>query len=132
MNLGSIMRSLKTLSLKALAAAGILTALSGAASAQGGMLGFMGSGSQWAVNGQCGVPRSSYSLELSESYMIWRNGVGSLDVETIVSNDAYVARTVTQSSTGQPRGQAWTYSRVGARISVQPAGKAGFILVRCG
>jgi hypothetical protein len=126
------MDSLRGLS-RIAAGAVIMTAWAVPACAQAQLIDYMRANSQWAIGsvGNCYVPRTAYNLELSDSFMIWRNGVGSLDVEEIVATTDSMVRTATTSSTGQKRGQIWVYSRLGERINVQPANKNPFILVRC-
>jgi hypothetical protein len=94
----------------------------------------MGYRSRWALGTStagCSVPKSAYSLEVSSGTMTWRNGVGSLDIEAIVSTSENEVHSSTRTSGTQAYGQTWAYYRSGDRIRVQPGGKAGFMLTRC-
>jgi hypothetical protein len=98
----------------------------------------IGSSSQWSASGSCGNPRdaSFYSLAASSATITWTNGLGSVDVEGVVSSDENQFQTTTRMSRhvrgdGVPVGQAWTYSRDGDRIRVRRGTGGAFTLTRC-
>jgi hypothetical protein len=81
--------------------------------------------------------RHSYSLQVSGSDIVWKDNVGSMDMEHIVRNNVADAQTVTQRSNhpegeGVPAGTTWTYILGGAdKINVLKNGEKAFSLTRC-
>ena len=81
--------------------------------------------------------RSSYSLQVSGSDIVWKDSVGSIDMERIIYNNVVDAQTITQRSIhpqgdGVPAGTTWTYSLGGTdRINVLKNGGKAFSLTRC-
>ena len=94
---------------------------------------------RWAVGGpsNCQVPSKFYTLSSSGGNIVWRNGLGSIDVEAIVYSDESEFRTRTvssihQSGSGEAPGTSWIYTRTGPdRIQVTPGGRSSFMLARC-
>ena len=94
---------------------------------------------QWAIGNSrnCSLPSKSYSLTADGGYVTWRDGVGDIDIETIVSSSATefsatTSKSIHKNGASEPRGMLWTYSRTGAdSIRVTPEGKNSFLLVRC-
>ena len=102
------------------------------------LLNQMGPRSQWAIGNtaNCSVSRTSYSFELSAGSITWRNGLGSVDIESVTTNDvdsfATVTRTSTHSDGNNVRtGQVWNYWREGNHIRAQAVGKNAFAVYRC-
>ena len=90
---------------------------------------------QWALEAQsnCQVPSKSYSLVIDGDNIVWRNGIGNVDVEAVVASDQDEFRTTTIKSIHKSVGTAWTYSKLsGDRLQVKPTGQATFVLARCG
>jgi tetratricopeptide (TPR) repeat protein len=94
---------------------------------------------QWALEAQsnCQVPSKSYSLVIDGDNIVWRNGIGNVDVEAVVASDQDEFRTTTiksihTSGHGESVGTTWTYSKLsGDRLQVKPTGQATFVLARC-
>lgn len=98
----------------------------------------------WAVGSDrnCGVPRKTYTVEISSGQIIWRDGTGSIDVENI--RDARfggpfgleTVETVTLVShhdggRRENTGKVWHYRILSAnRLSVSTS-TTHFLLVRC-
>ena len=103
------------------------------------LLADIGTNSRWTIGtskSNCNVPKSTYSLEVRRGAIVWRNGTGNMDTESISYTGQNEFRSVTQSSVhpegrSEEVGQTWTYSRDGERIRVQPGGKSSFMLTRC-
>jgi hypothetical protein len=95
---------------------------------------------RWAIGSaaNCAVLRKLYTLKADAGTITWRDGVGNIDVETVVSDYGSSFSTVTLQSIhvaggGEPKGQTWTYTKLGPDVvRVTPGGKAAFLLVRCG
>lgn len=98
----------------------------------------------WAVGGRnnCGVPRKTYTVEVSSGQIIWRDGTGSIDVENI--RDAHFGgpygllsvETVTLAShhdggRRENSGKVWSYEIVTANQMAVSTSSMRFILVRC-
>jgi hypothetical protein len=80
----------------------------------------------------------SYSLQLTGSTVVWRDNLGSVDIESIVSNNATDAQSITQKSVhpdgrGQSIGTSWTYRLGNAdkTLNVRSSAGAPFSLTRC-
>jgi tetratricopeptide (TPR) repeat protein len=94
---------------------------------------------EWALEAQsnCQIPSKSYSLVIDGDNIVWRNGIGNMDVEAVVASDQDEFRTTTiksihTSGHGEPVGTSWTYSKLsGDRLKVKPTGRATFLLARC-
>jgi hypothetical protein len=95
---------------------------------------------RWAVAdaANCSVPSKSFSLTIDGQTIVWRNGEGEIDIETVVFNgeDQFVTTTIKSLHTSSTRnialGTNWVYSRdKPGRLQVQPAGRNPFILTRC-
>ena len=94
---------------------------------------------RWAIGDQsnCQVPSKSYFLSSFEGNIIWQNGVGNTDIESIVYSGETEFRSITlnsirKSDTGQAPGTSWIYARIGSdRIQVTPGGRKSFMLARC-
>ena len=93
----------------------------------------------WAIgeHSNCEVPSKSYFLGLGGGEtIVWRNGIGSTDIERIVFSGEDEFRTITlqsvhKSGNGVAVGTSWIYSRNGlSRIRVQQ-GSRSFQLTRC-
>jgi hypothetical protein len=106
----------------------------------GGLLAEIGRNSQWVIGGPatCGNPNGSnfYSLAVGSDAITWTNGLGSVDIESIVFNgdDQFQTTTRVSQHVGGKNvrvGQVWTYSRAGGRIRVQRVGGSVFMLTRC-
>ena len=98
----------------------------------------MGSRTRWAIGStsNCNVAKSAYTLEIGSGSIIWRNGLGSVNVESVVSSNENELYTTTQSSVQMrsdnvKSGQPWTYTRDGDRIRVRADGRSAFTLFRC-
>ncbi|TWB50887.1 hypothetical protein [Bradyrhizobium sacchari] len=84
----------------------------------------------------CGSSRS-YSLQLSGNTAIWRDNLGSVDVESVSSSSSNDAQTTTQKSfhpdgKSEEIGTTWSYRSGGAdRINVKSSGGKSFSLTRC-
>jgi hypothetical protein len=69
--------------------------------------------------------------------IVWRSGIGNVDIESIDSSDETEFRTTTVrsihlSGSGEPTGRNWVYSKIGpASIRVKPGGRSPFMLARC-
>ena len=95
---------------------------------------------RWAIAdaSNCAVPNKSFSLTMDGQSIIWRNGEGEIDIETVVfsGEDQFVATTVKSlhASGGRdvPPGTNWVYSREKpGRLQVRPSGRNSFLLARC-
>lgn len=102
------------------------------------LLSQMGPRSQWAIGStaNCNVARSSYSFELAAGSITWRNGVGSVDIESVTSNNDDSFSTTTRTSIHSDgnnvrTGQVWNYWREGNHIRAQAVGKNAFSVFRC-
>jgi hypothetical protein len=105
------------------------------------LLANLGSKSRWALGGavNCNFPKDAnfLSLEVGSNSIIWTNGLGSLDVETIVASyeNAFHTSTSTSSHVSGPNektGQQWAYSRNGDGMVAQPfGGRSALVLTRC-
>jgi hypothetical protein len=104
------------------------------------LLAEIGSKSQWAIGGPaiCRNPNDAnfYSLAVGSDAITWVNGLGSVDIESIVfsGDDEFHTTTRISQHVGSKNvrvGQLWTYSRVGERIRVRRVGGAVFMLTRC-
>jgi hypothetical protein len=104
------------------------------------LLAEIGRKSQWAIGGPaiCGNPNDAnfYSLAVGSDAITWVNGLGSVDIESIVfsGDDEFHTTTRISQHVGSKNvrvGQLWTYSRVGERIRVRRVGGAVFMLTRC-
>jgi hypothetical protein len=95
--------------------------------------------SRWAIDtlSNCNVPSKSYSLKFDDGNMIWRDGTGKIDVESVVFRAEMELRTITVRSIhpngrGEKAGTTWSYSSLGEdRILVKPGGRDAFRLARC-
>jgi hypothetical protein len=89
-----------------------------------------------SANRWCTSSRS-YSLQLAGNTVIWRDNLGSVDTEAIVSNNVSEAQTTTQRSVhtdgnSEAIGTTWYYRPSGAdRIFVRSSGNKSFFLKRC-
>jgi hypothetical protein len=89
------------------------------------------SGNKWCVGSK------SYNLQVSGGSIIWRDNVGSYDLEQIVSVAAADAQTRTLKSVhadgkSEPLGTTWTYRLgTGNKISVKSTSGKDFTLVGC-
>jgi uncharacterized caspase-like protein len=102
------------------------------------LLADMRTGSRWAIGStsNCNVPKNAYTLEVNSGSIVWRNGLGSVDVESVVSSSGDEFSTTTRSSShsygsSERTGQPWAYARDGDHIRVRPGGKSAFTLFRC-
>jgi hypothetical protein len=104
------------------------------------LLAEIGRKSQWAIGGPaiCRNPNDAnfYSLAVGSDAITWVNGLGSVDIESIVfsGDDEFHTTTRISQHVGSKNvrvGQLWTYSRVGERIRVRRVGGAVFMLTRC-
>jgi len=94
---------------------------------------------RWAVgaSSNCRVPSKTYSLSMDSGNIVWRSGIGNVDIESIDSSDETEFRTTTVrsihlSGSGEPTGISWVYSKIGpASIHVKPGGRGPFMLARC-
>jgi hypothetical protein len=94
---------------------------------------------QWATRAKsnCKVSKESYVLSANSDEIVWRNGIGDTDVETIISSTATTLTTITQrslhsSGRGEPPGTGWTYFMITPdRIQVSPSNRSPFLLVGC-
>jgi hypothetical protein len=93
---------------------------------------------RWAIGStaNCSVPRKTYTLSLDGNNIVWRDGLGNIDVEALVSSGDSSFNGVTlqsiHSGAGERVGQTWSYFEVRpGLIRVQPAGKSPFMLVQC-
>jgi len=98
----------------------------------------MGSRTRWAIGStsNCNVAKSAYTLEVNSGSIIWRNGLGSVNIESVVSSSENELYTTTRSSVQKHSdnvtpGQPWTYTRDGDRIRVRADGRSAFTLFRC-
>lgn len=98
----------------------------------------MASRTRWAIGStsNCNVAKSAYTLEVNSNSIIWRNGLGSVNVESVVSSNENELYTTTRSSVQKRSdnvtpGQPWTYTRDGDRIRVRADGRNTFTLFRC-
>lgn len=98
----------------------------------------MGSRTRWAIGStsNCYVAKSAYTLEINSDSIVWRNGLGSVNVEAVVSSSENEFYTTTRSSAQRHSdnvkfGQPWTYTRDGDRIRVRADGRGAFTLFRC-
>ncbi len=95
--------------------------------------------SSWAISNtrNCTKPSKAYSLKLNSPYIIWRDGLGNVDIELIVSSGENEFTTTTYESRHITKknveiGQTWTYRRVSRnRIQVFPGGKSAFQIAKC-
>jgi len=95
--------------------------------------------STWAIETplNCNLPSKSYSLKIEDGNIIWRDGTGNIDIETVVLSAETEFRTITLKSVhhngrGEKSGTTWTYSSLGRdRLSVKPGGRDAFRLARC-
>lgn len=81
----------------------------------------------------CSVPSKSFSLTIDGQTIVWRNGDGEIDIETVMFNgeDQFVTTTVKSLHAVSTRniapGRNWVYSRDGdGRLQVQPSGRNSF------
>jgi hypothetical protein len=94
---------------------------------------------RWAIETplNCSLPSKSYSLKVDEGNVIWRDGTGKIDIESVLFSAESELRTITVRSIhpngrGEKPGTTWTYSSLGRdRILVKPGGKDAFRLARC-
>jgi hypothetical protein len=88
-------------------------------------------GSRWCT------PSRSYSLESLGNNIIWKDNLGAIDVESIVSHSGTDARTTTQKSyhpngRSEDIGTPWSYHLVSPnKVNVSSPKKASFSLSRC-
>ena len=89
-------------------------------------------GSRWCTSSR------SYTLQFYGNTVVWRDNLGSIDVETVSSNGPTDAQTITQKSLhqdgkGEDPGTTWSYHLIGSdKINVKSSnGKAPFSLSRC-
>jgi hypothetical protein len=74
---------------------------------------------------------------VDSGHVVWRSGIGNVDIESIDSSDETEFRTTTlrsvhPSGSGEPTGKSWIYSRMGSdAIQVKPGGRSAFMLSRC-
>lgn len=95
--------------------------------------------SSWAISSRknCTKPSKAYSLKLNSPYIVWRDGLGNVDIELIVSSSENEFTTTTYESRHITKknveiGQTWTYRNVGgSRIQVFPGGKSAFHIAKC-
>lgn len=73
---------------------------------------------RWAVEGQsnCEVPSKAYSLGLDGEAVVWQDGLGNIDIETVLFSDENEFRTATvnsihKSGRTHPVGTSWIYSK---------------------
>jgi len=93
----------------------------------------------WAIGTQanCAVPKKVYQLKVDGNTVTWRNGLGDIDIEALVSNNEAGFSTVTVrsqhgSGSGEAVGTKWTYSKSAWNtVLVTPGSKKAFMLVRC-
>lgn len=95
--------------------------------------------SSWAISNSrnCVRPSKAYSLKYNSPYIIWRDGLGNVDIELVLSSSenefttrTYESRHVTKKNV--EIGQTWTYRNVGgSRIQVFPGGKSAFHIAKC-
>ena len=93
---------------------------------------------RWASGSEsnCELPNKSYSLRVSGGTIVWQDGLGNTDIETIITSNENEFRTATvnsihRSGRGYALGTAWTYSssEVGGLQVTQ--GQRTFKLARC-
>ena len=92
---------------------------------------------QWAIGdpSDCQIPSKSYSLTRDAGNIIWRDGVGNVDIESVVYDDDTEFRSVTvksiYKSSSWPPGTNWTYLKIGVdRMQVTSNGR-NYVLSRC-
>jgi hypothetical protein len=94
---------------------------------------------RWAIGSwsNYGVPRKTYDLAVEGSNVVWRDGVGNVDVEVITYSGAggfgtATVRSIHSGVGGMPVAQVWDYTLVGAgQVQVRPRGRAAYLLSRC-
>jgi S1-C subfamily serine protease len=97
------------------------------------------SSGRWAIETplNCNLPTKSYSLKVDGGNIIWRDGTGKIDIESVVFSGESEFQTITVRSIhpngpGEKLGTTWTYSSLRKdRISVKPGGMNAFRLARC-
>lgn len=95
---------------------------------------------RWSIAdaSNCAVPSKSFSLTMDGQTIVWRNGEGEIDIETVVfsGEDQFVTTTLKSLHASGGRdvapGTNWVYSRERpGRLQVQPSGRNSFLLTRC-
>ncbi|MGO9985092.1 MAG: hypothetical protein ACLPIX_12925 [Rhodomicrobium sp.] len=95
---------------------------------------------QWATGSaaNCKIAKKVYTLTSDGRSISWRDGMGNVDIEALVSSSDNGFSSVTLHSyhspgPGERLGTAWTYTKIAPDvIRVSPSGKNSFLLVRCG
>jgi predicted aspartyl protease len=94
---------------------------------------------RWAIGdvSNCETPNKTYSLRLDGGTVVWQNGVGSLDIESVTFSDENEFRTATvksirKAASGFPVGTGWTYLRNGPDgIRVIESDRRTYGIARC-
>lgn len=93
----------------------------------------------WAIGDQsnCKVPSKAYSLRLDGGTIVWQDGLGNVDFETVLFSDENEFRTATvnsihKSGRTHPVGTSWIYSRNGIDgMQIIENGQKQFFIKRC-
>jgi hypothetical protein len=89
-----------------------------------------------AANRWCSSSKS-YSAQLNGNMIVWRDNLGSIDVESINSNNQTDAQTTTQKSfhpdgKSEDIGTLWFYHQLNAeKVHVRSSDNKSFYLSRC-
>lgn len=94
---------------------------------------------RWAIadRSNCEVPNKAFALRLDGGTIVWQDGLGNVDIESIIHSDENEFRTTTvnsmhKSGRGYPLGTSWVYLRSGPdAIQVTESGRRTFHVVRC-
>ena len=94
---------------------------------------------RWALADQsnCEVPKKAFSLRLDGGTIVWQDGLGNVDIESIIYSDENEFRTTTVNSIhkagrGYPLGTSWVYLRNGpGGIQVTESSRRTFQIARC-
>jgi len=94
---------------------------------------------RWVVGNaaNCGAAPALYTLSVANDNVVWKDGLGNVDIERIDVNTPMEFQTTTISSNhrsgpAEKLGTKWTYTspRAGL-IKVQPSNRQAFLLTRC-
>jgi hypothetical protein len=92
----------------------------------------------WALadKSNCTVPPKTFFLRSDGGTIVWQDGLGNVDIETVIYSDRNEFRTTTlksihKSGRDYPLGTSWVYLRNGDGIQVTEGGLRIFRIVRC-